>query len=168
MVGWRRFGVGTISTSGQSEGTEAVNTLHISQNVKTLMSTSQPASAAIRKYSKSDLQRDNFQPKSRPNYLFHPSARHKIGISTVSARSQTEWRLLPTWSCPWVRVVRLPPDGFWRDFVTATHSDLISNTTQITDAQHVSIVEVDHIIIIIIILIYCNWVVTRWQWLFYM
>jgi len=24
------------------------------------------------------------------------------------------------------------------------------------------------IIIIIIITIYCNWVVTRWQWLFYM
>ena len=24
------------------------------------------------------------------------------------------------------------------------------------------------IIIIIIIFIYCNWVVTRWQWLFYM
>ena len=24
------------------------------------------------------------------------------------------------------------------------------------------------IIIIIIIIIYCNWVVTRWQWLFYM
>ena len=25
-----------------------------------------------------------------------------------------------------------------------------------------------NIIIIIIIFIYCNWVVTRWQWLFYM
>jgi len=24
------------------------------------------------------------------------------------------------------------------------------------------------VIIIIIIFIYCNWVVTRWQWLFYM
>ena len=26
----------------------------------------------------------------------------------------------------------------------------------------------DIIIIIIIIIIHCNWVVTRWQWLFYM
>jgi len=25
-----------------------------------------------------------------------------------------------------------------------------------------------HLMIIIIIFVYCNWVVTRWQWLFYM
>jgi len=28
--------------------------------------------------------------------------------------------------------------------------------------------EMNEMIIIIIIFIYCNWVVTRWQWLFYM
>ena len=28
--------------------------------------------------------------------------------------------------------------------------------------------ELENVIIIIIIIINCNWVVTRWQWLFYM
>jgi hypothetical protein len=41
-------------------------------------------------------------------------------------------------------VVRLPPDGFWRDFVTATNSDLISNKTNNGRATRVSIVEVGY------------------------
>jgi len=36
------------------------------------------------------------------------------------------------------------------------------------DLQEVGCGYIIIIIIIIIIFIYCNWVVTRWQWLFYM
>ena len=43
------------------------------------------------------------------------------------------------------------------------HGDKLDTLSTVM-TSHVIII----IIIIIIIFIYCNWVVTRWQWLFYM
>jgi len=42
------------------------------------------------------------------------------------------------------------------------------STSLYVSGNYVPIIRKTYCIVIIIIFIYCNWVVTRWQWLFYM
>ena len=52
-----------------------------------------------------------------------------------------------------------PPEEISESYTHGFHFSTLANQQKITLSGKT--------IIIIIIIIYCNWVVTRWQWLFY-